>query len=92
MEFFESLRNSLGAVIGERVELGNNSVTTLNIIVWSLFIGFIIAVGISVYNKLVLGSVISKLKGKEAFSEESGVQSYGEVADYLISYFLKKGA
>ena len=28
----------------------------------------------------------------KAFSEESGVQSYGEVADYLISYFLKKGA
>ena len=26
----------------------------------------------------------------KAFSEESGVQSYGEAADYLISWFLKK--
>ncbi len=73
MEFFKSLRNFLGNIFGERVELGNNSVTTLNIIVWSLFIGFIIALGISVYNRLVLGSVIAKLKGKEAFSEDAAL-------------------
>ena len=73
MEFFESLRNSLGAIIGERVELGNNSVTTLNIIVWSLFIGFIIAVGVSVCNRLLLGTLIARLKDKEAFSEDSAL-------------------
>ena len=26
----------------------------------------------------------------KAFSEESGVQSYGEVADYLIAWYLQK--
>lgn len=28
----------------------------------------------------------------KTFSEESGVQSYGEVADYLIAYYLQKAA
>lgn len=73
MEFFESLWNSLQGIVGERIELGGNSITTLNIIVWSLFIGFMIAIGISIYNKLLLGGVISTLVKREVFSEEAAL-------------------
>ncbi len=71
MEFFETLWRDLGAVFGERIQLGTNSVTTLNIIVWSLFIGFIIAIGATLYNKLVLGRVVRILIEKQALTPES---------------------
>ncbi len=71
MEFFETLWRDLGSVFGQRVQLGTNSVTTLNIIVWSLFIGFIIAIGATLYNKLVLGRVIRLLIEKNAHTPES---------------------
>ncbi len=70
-EFFESMRNWFGEIAGERIELGTNSVTTLNIIVWSLFIGFLIAIAVSVYHKLVLGSLISALVRGEVFTEDT---------------------
>ncbi|MBQ8551943.1 MAG: hypothetical protein IJ428_03910 [Clostridia bacterium] len=91
MEFFESLWNSLQNIAGERVELGTNSITTLNIIVWSLFIGFMIAIGISIYNKLVLGSVVSALTKREVFSEDAALTA-AELgcANPLVQFALRK--
>ena len=75
MEFFETLWRDLGAVFGERIQLGTNSVTTLNIIVWSLFIGFIIAIGVTLYNKLVLGRVVRMLIEKQAITPETALSA-----------------
>ncbi len=75
MDFFDALWRDLGAVFGERVQLGTNSVTTLNIIVWSLFIGFIIAIGATLYNKLVLGRVVRTLIEKQALTPESALKA-----------------
>ena len=38
IEFFEALKNDLGKIFGETITLGDNPITTLNIIIWSLYI------------------------------------------------------
>ena len=70
MDFFKTLWSDLYGIFGERVELGTNSVTTLNIIVWSLFAGFIIAIAVTVYNKVVLGKIVRALIAGKAFTPE----------------------
>ena len=94
MEFFDSLRNWFGEITGERIELGTNSVTTLNIIVWSLFIGFLIAIAISVYNKLVLGSLISALVREKVFTEDSArsAKELGCSTTKLVRFALRKNS
>ncbi len=93
MEFFESLWNSLQGIVGDRIELGNNSITTLNIIVWSLFIGFMIAIGISIYNKVVLGGVISTLVKREVFTEDAALTaSELGCANPLVQFALRKNS
>ncbi len=73
MEFFKSLWNSFTDIAGEKVTLGTNTVTTLNIIVWSLFIGFIIAIIATLYNKFVIGKAVRALLKKEAHTEENAL-------------------
>ncbi len=92
-EFFESIRNWFTGIAGERIELGTNSVTTLNIIVWSLFIGFLIAIAVSVYHKLVLGSLISALVRGEAFTEDTA-RSAAELGckGPLVRFALRKNS
>jgi len=46
---------------------------TLELIVWSLFIGIVIAAVIIVYNKRVLGSLVRALLDANAFSPESAL-------------------
>lgn len=75
MDFFKALWNDLSGIVGDTVTLGTNSVTTLNIIVWSLFIGFMIGIGVTLYNKLVLGSLVRGLIEREAFTEGSAVSA-----------------
>ncbi|MCI8387880.1 MAG: hypothetical protein HFE63_05375 [Clostridiales bacterium] len=72
-EFFEALGNDLNKIFGETITLGDNPITTLNIIVWSLYIGFIIGIGITVYNRCVLGTLIRKLIERQAFSDGGAV-------------------
>ena len=60
-EFFSALWNDISKICGEKVMLGDNPITTLNIIIWSLYIGFIIGIIITVYNRFVLGSLIRRL-------------------------------
>lgn len=91
-EFFQTLWQDFLSVFGEKVQLGTNSVTTLNIIVWSLFIGFIIAIGITLYNKIVLGKLVRTLIEKDATSPERAL-TLGDVgaANPLIKLALRRG-
>ena len=65
-EFFSALWNDISKISGEKVTLGDNPITTLNIIIWSLYIGFIIGIIITVYNRFVLGSLIRRLIARTA--------------------------
>lgn len=93
MEFFEALWNDFNEAFGDTVSLGTNTVTTLNIIVWSLFIGFVLAIIITVFNKIVVGRFVRKLIEKEAFSEESALSlsDIGCKNIYLKFALRKKG-
>ena len=51
-----------------------NPVMTLAIVIWSLYIGFVIAGGLSVYHKCYLGEVIRALVKKGARDEDSAVK------------------
>lgn len=73
MDFFKTLWGDFMSVCGDRVQLGTNTVTTLNIIVWSIFIGFLLAIIISLYNKLVIGTAVRGIIEKKAFSESDAV-------------------
>lgn len=73
MDFFEALWNDLKSIGGEEIALGDQPITTLNLIVWSLFIGFVIGIGVTIYNKFVLGAVVRGLIEREAFTEEGAV-------------------
>lgn len=68
-EFFEALRNDIGNIYGETITLGDHPITTLNIVIWSLYIGFLIGIGITVYNRIVVGSLIRRLIERKAFTE-----------------------
>lgn len=91
MEFFKTLWNDISGIFGDRIELGTNSVTTLNIIVWSLFIGFMIAIGATLYNKFVVGRVVRALIGREAHTEEAALTAKDvDCADVFIRFALRK--
>jgi len=75
MEFFKALWNDIYSVFGKEVTLGTNTITTLNIIVWSLFIGFFIAITITLYNKLVVGSAVRRLVASKALTEDRAVSA-----------------
>ena len=93
MEFFESLRTWFTGIADQRIELGTNSVTTLNIIVWSLFIGFLIAIAVSVYHKLVLGSLISALINGEVFTEDTALSAAElRCTNPLVRFALRKNS
>lgn len=70
MDFFKTLWSDFTGIFGERVELGTNSVTTLNIIVWAIFVGFIIAIGVTLYNRIVLGKIVRAIIEKKAHTKE----------------------
>lgn len=68
IEFFEALKNDLGKIFGETITLGDNPITTLNIIIWSLYIGFMIGIAVTLYNRLILGGLIRKLIDRGAMT------------------------
>ena len=93
MDFFEALWNDLLELCGDTVTLGTNNVTTLNIIVWSLFIGFAIGIGVTVYNKFVLGPVINGLIENKAHSEADAL-ALNEVSrpNPFVRFALRRGS
>lgn len=68
-EFFGALKDDLAKICGETISLGDNPITTLNIVIWSLYIGFLIGIGITVFNRVVLGGLVRKLVERNANTE-----------------------
>lgn len=93
MEFFKALWNDVSGLFDERIELGTNSVTTLNIIVWSLFIGFMIAIGVTLYNKFVVGRVVRALISREAHTKEAALSAQDvDCTSVFIRFALRKSS
>ena len=75
VDFFKALWDNITDITGETVTLGTNTVTTLNIIVWSLFIGFILAIFATLYNKFVIGRLVHALLEKGANTEDTAIST-----------------
>jgi len=73
VDFFEALWNDIMEICGNTITLGDQPITTLNIIVWSLFIGFMIGIGVTLYNKFVLGSLVRELIEHGAHTEDAAL-------------------
>lgn len=91
-DFFEALWNDINKICGETITLGDNPITTLNIVVWSLYIGFIIGIFVTIYNRFVLGSLIRRLIERQALTEGSAL-SVSEVgcANPFVRFALRCG-
>lgn len=89
-EFFGALWKDISGIFSETITLGDNPITTLNIIVWSLYIGFLIGIGVTVYNRCVLGSLIRRLIARQAFTESDAL-TVAEVgcANPMIKFALR---
>ncbi len=91
-EFFGALKNDLSKLCGETISLGDNPITTLNIVIWSLYIGFVIGIGITVFNRIVLGGLVKKLVDRRAHTE-GGALALGEIgcSNFFIRMALRSG-
>jgi len=93
MDFFEALWNDIMRLCGDTIALGDQPITTLNLIVWSLFIGFMIGIGVTIYNKFVLGALVRELIEHGAHSEEAALTA-AEVgcANPFIRFALRENS
>ncbi len=93
MEFFKALWRDFNNLTGGDIALGTNAVTTLNIIVWSLFIGFMIAIIATLYNKFIIGKAVRALLKKEAHTEKNAL-CIGEIEcdSAFIRFALRKNS
>ena len=90
-EFFSALWNDLQGIFSETIKLGDNPITTLNIVIWSIYIGFIIGIIITVYNRFVLGALIRRLIEKGACSESAAITvSDTGCANPFVRFALRK--
>lgn len=91
-EFFEALKNDIANICGDTVTLGDNPITTLNIVVWSLYIGFVIGIIITVLNRFVLGGLVRKLVERNA-QTEGGALTIGEIgcSNFFVKTALRSG-
>ena len=91
-DFFEALKNDIGKICGETISLGDNPITTLNIVIWSLYIGFLIGIAITVANRFVLGGLVKKLVDRKA-NTEGGALTIGEIgcSNPLVKAALRGG-
>ncbi len=73
MDFFKAVFRDIEELCGEKIMLGTNTITTLNLIIWSLFIGFVLGIAVTIYNKYVLGAVVRGLMEHKAHTEEAAL-------------------
>lgn len=92
-EFFEALKTSYGDTFGQTIELESGSIMTLNIVLWSLFIGFLLGIAGTVYNKVVLGGVVRSLIDKGITDEDKAV-SLAELdgVSIFVKFALRRGS
>ncbi len=71
-----------------------NPFITLDLIVWSLFAGFVAAALLAVYTKRVVGGFVRTLLKSECFSEESAktLSELGFGTNYFIQHSLRTDA
>ena len=93
MDFFEALWNDIMRLCGDTITLGDQPITTLNLIVWSLFIGFMIGIAVTIYNKFVLGTLVRELIERGAHTEEAALTA-AEVgcANPFIRFALRESS
>lgn len=92
MDFFKAMWDNITDIAGETVTLGTNTVTTLNIIVWALFIGFIIAIFATLYNKFVIGRLVHALIEKGANTEDTALSiSEAGCNNAFVRFALRRG-
>lgn len=92
-EFFEALKNSFNDTFGEAVQLGSTSILTLNIVVWSIFIGFTVAIFATVYSKVVVGAFVRSVISKKALDEASAlpIKDIGH-GNIFVKFALRRGS
>ncbi len=75
------------------VSLGINRTTPLSLIVWALMIGFIVAIIVTVANKLVIGSLVRALLDSGANSPETAksARELGKTNIFLKFFLRPKG-
>lgn len=91
-EFFGALKDDLAKICGETITLGDNPITTLNIVIWSLYIGFLIGIGITVFNRVVLGGLVKRLVDGGA-NTEGGAMTIAELgcSNVFVRSALRSG-
>ncbi len=91
-EFFEALKTSFNDTFGDTINLGSTSILTLNIIVWSLFIGFLIGIGATIYNKVILGALTRSIIDRQIFNEDAALslEQLGH-ANPFVKFALRRG-
>lgn len=92
-EFFEALKISFSDTFGKQIELESGSIMTLNIVLWSLFIGFLIGIGGTVYNKVILGSFVRSMLNGGITSEDKAM-TLGELGhtNAFVKFALRRGS
>ena len=92
-EFFEALKISFSDTFGKQIELESGSIMTLNIVLWSLFIGFLLGICGTVYNKVILGSFVRSMLAAEATSKDKALP-LGELehANVFVRFVLRRGS
>lgn len=92
-EFFEALKVSFNDTFGKQIELESGSIMTLNIVLWSLFIGFLIGIGGTVYNKVILGSLVRSMLDGGITSEDKAM-TLGELGhtNIFVKFALRRGS
>ena len=93
-EFFESLKISFSDTFGKTVELESGSIMTLNIVLWSLFIGFLLGIGGTVYNKVILGSFVRALLDGGITSADKAMTlgELGHTNNIFVKFALRRGS
>ncbi len=92
-EFFEALKVSFNDTFGKSIELNGSSVMTLNIVLWSLFIGFLLGIGGTVYNKVILGKLVRALLDNKVTAEDKAMSlDELKVSDIFVKFALRRGS
>ena len=91
-DFFEALKNDLNKICGDTITLGDNPITTLNIVIWSLYIGFIIGIAVTVVNRFVIGGLVKRLVDRKA-NTEGGALTIKELgcSNFFVKAALRSG-
>lgn len=91
LNFFTALFQEVVLFFSKPLGFGGHF-TSVNIIIWSVYIGIIAAALISVYNRQFLGKYVNKLLDNKALSPESAISPMDSGhKNIFLKHALKKG-